>query len=124
MQPFVTMATLALVISVGGALRVVACEDGSYAMDVPVVTVPQQVADCTGQGCATDEPVVTTPQVANPCNGLNCARPEPKLETVLKELDNTTVHAVKNADDPMKAFACATSPNCATPEPTVSTAPQ
>jgi hypothetical protein len=112
MKPLVTLATLALVISVGGALRVVACEDGSYAMDEPVVTVPQQVADCQGSGCATDDPVVTAPQ-AGECNAVGCARPTPKLETVLKELDNATVRAVKNADDPMKAFACSTSPSCA-----------
>jgi hypothetical protein len=111
MKPLVTFATFALVISVGGALRVVACEYD--VTDGPVVTTAPTVVACITPACA-DEPVVTAPQaVPQPCWGSACARPTPKLETVLKELDNATVHAVKNADDPMKAFACGTSPSCA-----------
>jgi hypothetical protein len=150
MKRIAILAAFALAIGIGGAQRVVACEDGSYAMDEPAVTA-LQVASCQTNNCATVEPVVTVPQ-AGECNGYGCARPEttpevagcayptcvteeppvtaspqaaadcptagcarpePKLETVLKELGNATVRAVKNADDPMKAFACSTSPSCA-----------
>ena len=66
MKRIAILAAFALVIGVGGALRVVACEDGSYAME-PVVTVPQQVAICTNSSCATDEQIVTTPPQVGEC---------------------------------------------------------
>jgi hypothetical protein len=98
MKRIATLAALALVIGVGGALRVMACEDGSFAMDEPVVIVPQQVADCTTPNCTTPEPTVSK----------HTLRPQRQARRALAPI----VRAVR-ADDPMKAFACSTSPSCA-----------
>jgi hypothetical protein len=93
MQPFVTLATLALVVVVGGAPRVVACEDGSYAMDGPVVTAPQQVADCIATNCTIDEQKATPPAQGG-STGTDGAT-TPKVEKDLKDLSNATVHALE-----------------------------
>ena len=93
MKPLVTLATFALVISVGGALRVVACEDGSYAMDGPDVTAPQQVADCIATNCTIDEQKATPPAQGG-STGTDGAT-TPKVEKDLKDLSDATAHALE-----------------------------
>jgi|SRR5271166_4424803 len=103
MKRIAILAAFALLTGMGAT---VACEDGTYAMDEPVVTVPQRVADCGGRNCATDEPVVTVPQIATPCSGSDCARPEP-----------APTHAQRaRAGMGMRAEPC-TGNDCAIPEP-------
>ena len=92
MKPLVTLATLALVVSVGGALHVMACEDGSYAME-PVVTAPQQVADCIATNCAIDEQQATPP--AKGGSTATDGATTPRVEKDLKDLSEATTHALE-----------------------------
>ena len=107
MKRIVVLATLALVIAVGGAAQ----------------------AACVATNCAIDEQQATTPPQAIECNSTACAN-------ALKELGNATVRALRNqASATSRALgnkASATSralnspcgnSSCATSEPTESAPP-
>ena len=91
MKRIATLAALALVIGIGGALRVVACEYD--ATDGPVVTVPQQVADCIATNCTIDEQKATPPAQGG-STGTDGAT-TPRVEKDLKDLSKATAHALE-----------------------------